>query len=52
MVGREMELDLALRAWREAGHGKLQALLLCGEPVSASRASYMRCASASAPMGR
>jgi class 3 adenylate cyclase/tetratricopeptide (TPR) repeat protein len=31
MVGREMELDLALRAWQQAHQGKLQVLLLCGE---------------------
>ena len=32
MVGREMELELALRAWQQATQGKLQVLLLCGEP--------------------
>jgi len=32
MVGREMELELALRAWQQANAGKLQVLLLCGEP--------------------
>jgi len=31
MVGREMELDLALHAWQQAHGGKLQVLLLCGE---------------------
>ena len=32
MVGRGMELDVALRAWQSASQGKLQVLLLCGEP--------------------
>lgn len=32
MVGREMELDLALTAWGRANQGRLQVLLLCGEP--------------------
>ena len=32
MVGRGMELEVALRCWQAAMQGKLQVLLLCGEP--------------------
>lgn len=32
MVGREMELDVAMQTWERAKGGKLQTLLLCGEP--------------------
>ncbi|UCH48900.1 MAG: AAA family ATPase [Betaproteobacteria bacterium] len=32
MVGRDMELDVALHAWERVRKGKLQVLLLCGEP--------------------
>jgi class 3 adenylate cyclase/predicted ATPase len=32
MVGREMELDMALHAWQRTKSGKAQVLLLCGEP--------------------
>ena len=32
MVGREMELDVALCAWQRAKQGEMHVLLLCGEP--------------------
>ncbi len=32
MVGRAMEMSVALQAWERAREGKLQVLLLCGEP--------------------
>ena len=32
MVGRNLELDVALRVWSHALEAKLQVLLLCGEP--------------------
>jgi class 3 adenylate cyclase/predicted ATPase len=32
MVGREMELSVALQAWEQAKSGKQRVLLLCGEP--------------------
>jgi len=32
MVGRQAELDAALRAWQQVKQGKLRLLLLCGEP--------------------
>jgi class 3 adenylate cyclase/tetratricopeptide (TPR) repeat protein len=32
MVGREMEFDQALQAWKRAKRGEAQVLLICGEP--------------------
>ena len=48
LVGREEELDLLLRRWRQAEGGEGRVVLLSGEPGSASRGCSRRCRSGSA----
>jgi predicted ATPase len=44
LVGREEEIALVLRRWRQACDGEGPVVLLSGEPGSASRGSCTRCA--------